>query len=116
MTLALAPPPSDWIITVDTYSRRALALNANPTRIYLTFLVDYSPLFDIASERVSEYLIEDRGTRGLMFRQYVSQFASESKCWKAFVDSIVNQFDLVCSTQIAVCKDAFGLSDCSATS
>ena len=81
------PIPSDWIITVESNSRSAIALNANPTSSYLAFLEDDSPRLDIVSERVSElvdrrrveewlnqtpyksckniskYVIDDRGTR-----------------------------------------------------
>ena len=81
------PIPSPWIFTVESNSRSAIALNANPTSSYLAFLEDDSPRLDIVSERVSElvdrrrveewlnqtpyqsckniskYVIEDRGVR-----------------------------------------------------
>ena len=93
------PIPSDWIITVESNSRSAIALNANPTSSYLAFLEDDSPRLDIVSERVSELVDRRRVEEWLNQTPYVgceniSKYVIEDRGarfeWQVYFGCVVN--------------------------
>ena len=94
------PIPSDWIITVESNSRSAIALNANPTSSYLAFLEDDSPRLDIVSERVSELVDRRRVEEWLNQTPYkscknISKYVIDDRGtrfeWQVFVGCVVNE-------------------------
>ena len=94
------PIPSDWIITLESNSRSAIALNANPTSSYLDFLEDDSPRLDIASERVSELVDRRRVEEWLNQTPYrscenISEYVIEDQGtrfeWQVYVGCVVNE-------------------------
>lgn len=94
------PIPSEWIITVESNSRSAIALNANPTSSYLAFLEDDSPRLDIASERVSELVDRRRVEEWLNQTPYkscknISKYVIEDRGtrfeWQVYVGCVVNE-------------------------
>jgi hypothetical protein len=93
------PIPSDWIITVESNSLSAIALNANPTSSYLAFLEDDSPRLDIVSERVSELVDRRRVEEWLNQTPYVgceniSKYVIEDRGarfeWQVYFGCVVN--------------------------
>jgi len=94
------PIPSEWIITVESNSRSAIALNANPTSSYLAFLEDDSPRLDIVSERVSELVDRRRVEEWLNQTPYVgceniSKYVIEDRGarfeWQVYFGCVVNE-------------------------
>lgn len=94
------PIPSEWIITLESNSRSAIALNANPTSSYLAFLEDDSPRLDIVSERVSELVDRRRVEEWLNQTPYescknISKYVIEDRGtrfeWQVYVGCVVNE-------------------------
>ena len=94
------PIPSDWIMSVESNSRSAIALNANPTSSYLAFLEDDSPRLDIVSERVSELVDRRRVEEWLNQTPYqrctnISEYVIEDRGtrfeWQVYVGCVVNE-------------------------